>query len=178
MTARRGTFGGALLVAGTIVMLAGCDDGYGASATVDSPEARRLDGSWTIELRVNRLGFEPVNGRGRGVHMVRGEIGLVANHWLRGSEDLPRPTHYGTYDIDFKALDFDPRHGGELPRVAARTRGRDSVDLVLEPADPHESVQLHGAWRGDSIVGQWSLEPVRAGGDAAGSFTMSRRIPD
>ena len=177
MTARRGTLAGALLVAGMIAMLASCDDGYSATAAGDSPAARRLDGSWTIELRVDRLGFEPVDTRARGVRTVRGEIGLVANHWLRGGEDLPRPTHYGTYDIDFKALDFDPRHGGELPRVAARARGRDSVDVVLEPDDLHESVQLHGAWRGDSIVGQWSLEPVRAGGDAAGRFTMSRRLP-
>lgn len=176
MTVSRGTVSAALLVAGMLALLAGCDDGHAASAAVDSPEANRLDGSWTIELRILRLGFAPVNGRERGARTVRGEIVLVANHWLRRSEELPRPTHYGTYDIDFRAFDFDPRHGGELPRVAARVRGRDSIDVVLEPDDPRESVELHGAWRGDSIVGEWSLEPVRAGGDAAGSFTMSRRI--
>ena len=176
MIARRVKLAGVGLATGILAMLAGCDDGYGASTAVDSPEARRLDGAWTIELRVARLGFEPVSPRERGIRMVRGELALVANHWLAGGTDLPHPTHYGTYDIDFEELGFDPRHGGELPQVAARTRGRDSVDIVLEPDDPHESVQLHGAWRGDSIVGEWSLEPVRAGGDASGSYTMSRRI--
>lgn len=176
MTTRRGRLAGAVVVAAVIAVLASCDDGYGASTAADSPEARRLDGAWTIELRVDRLGFEAVNARGRGARTVRGEIALVTNHWLGGGEDLPRPTHYGTYDIDFSVLGFDPRHGGELPRVAARARGRDSVDIVLEPNDPHESVQLHGAWRADSIVGTWSLEPVRAGGDAAGRYAMSRRV--
>src|SRR6476661_5003873 len=77
---------------------AGCrGDGYGASAAVDSPEARRLDGAWVIEIRVDRLGFEAVSPGVRGVRRVRGEIALVANHWLGGGEDLPRPTHYGTY---------------------------------------------------------------------------------
>jgi len=177
MTARRGSVPGVMQAAAAMVIVASCNDGYGASAAVDSPEARRLDGAWVIELRVDRLGFEAVSPGVRGVRRVRGEIALVANHWLGGGEDLPRPTHYGTYDIDFPTLGFDPRHGGELPRVAARARGRDSVDIVLEPDDPHESVQLHGAWRGDSIVGEWSLEPVRAGGDGAGSYTMSRRSP-
>lgn len=176
MTARHRTLAGALLVTGMIAMLAGCDDGYGASATVDSPEARRLDGSWTIELRVDRLGLEPVGARAPDVRAVRGEIALVPNHWLVGGEDLPRPTHFGSYDIDFDAVGFDPRHRGDPPRVAARTRGRDSVDIVLEPDDPHESVRLHGAWRNDSLVGRWELEPVRTGGDAAGSFVMSRKI--
>jgi hypothetical protein len=176
MTAQWRGLAGAATIAAVIAAAVGCDDGHGAWATVDSPEARRLDGSWAIELRVDRLGFEPVNQRARGVRVVRGEVALVANHWLSGGSDLPRPTHYGTYDIDFRMLGFDPRHGGELPRVAARARGRDSVDIALEPDDPHESVQLRGAWRGDSIVGAWSLEPVRAGGDAAGVFTMARRV--
>jgi len=176
MTTRRAVRAWVVLLAAAAALLASCDDGYGASATADSPAARRLDGAWTIELRADRLGFAPVTARARGARMARGEIALVANHWLGGSEGLSRPTHYGTYDIDFTALGFDPRHGGELPRVAARARGGDSVDLVLEPDDPHESVQLHGAWRGDSILGKWSLEPVRAGGDAAGSYVMSRRV--
>ena len=173
MTALRRRIANIAMSATVMAMLASCDDGYDASAGADSPEARRLDGGWTIELRVARLGFEPVTPRGDQV--VRGELALVANHWLKGSEDLPQPTHYGSYDIPFEKLGFDPRHRGELPRVAARTRGRDSVDMALEPDDPHESVQLHGAWRGDSIVGEWSLEPVRAGGDAAGSFMLWRR---
>jgi hypothetical protein len=175
--ARRGLAGG-LVIAAMIAMLASCGNSHDsvaiADASADSAAVRPIDGAWTIELRAARLGFETLHADARGARLVRGELAFVRNHWIRGGEDLPRPTHYGSYDIDFTRLGFDPRHRGELPRVAARTRGRDSVDIVLEPDDPHESVQLHGAWRGASIVGSWSLEPVRAGGDAAGSFTMSR----
>jgi hypothetical protein len=48
------------------------------------------------------------------------------------------------------------------------------VEIVLEPDDEVERVVLHGAWRDDSIIGRWSLEPTRAGGDAAGVFALTR----
>lgn len=174
---RRGLYS-RLALAASIATVASCGDGHDsvavASAFADSAGARRVDGSWTIELRVVRLRFEIVDPQARDLRATRGELAFVRNHWLGGGDDRPRPTHFGTYDIDFNRLGFDPRHRGELPRVDARTRGRDSVDIIFEPDDPRESVQLHGAWRGDSITGEWSLEPVRAGGDAAGTFTLSR----
>lgn len=156
--------------------IAGCGDGHGAEVAVDTPDARRLDGAWTIELRADRLRLEPVAGKSAQTLTVRGEIALVSNHWLGGGGDAPRPSQYGTYDIDFSALGFDPRHGGELPRATARMVEGDSVALVLEPGDAHESVYLRGVVRADSIAGRWSLEPVRAGADAAGRFSMSRRV--
>ena len=169
---RRGTWLCVALIAAAVL---GCDDGHSAEVGVDSADARRLGGAWTIELHVDRLRLESVaEGKGQR-RSVRGEIALVSNHWLAGGDDLPHPTQYGTYDIDFSALGFDPRHSGELPRAAALARGRDSVELVLEPDDAHESVHLQGAWRGDTIAGRWSLEPVRVGGDAAGTFSMTRR---
>lgn len=152
-----------------------CGDGPAAGPGVDSPAARRLDGSWTIALQAERVRFESVAAQASEGRVLRGEIALVPNHWLDGGDDLPHPTHYGTYDIDFRVFGFDPRPRGELPRVAARVGARDSVALILEPDDPHESVQLRGAWKGDSIVGSWALEPARVGGDASGTFKMARR---
>lgn len=166
--------GGALCIVLAVAAIVGCDDGRSAEVGADSSAARRLDGVWTIQLDVDRLRLEPVAGSKGQRRSVRGEIALVSNHWLAGGDDLPRPTQYGTYDIDFSTMGFDPRHGGQLPRAAARMRDRDSVELVLEPDDPHESLHLQGTWRGDSIAGRWSLEPVRAGGDAAGTFSMTR----
>ena len=171
MTTRAASVCIALLVA----TIAGCSDGHGAGVAVDTPDARRLDGSWTIELHADRLRLEPVAAKIAQALTVRGEIALVSNHWLGGGGDSPRPSQYGTYDIDFSALGFDPRHGGELPRATARIVDGDSVALVLEPDDAHESVNLRGAARADSIVGRWSVEPVRAGADAAGTFSMTRR---
>lgn len=168
--------GAELCIAMIAAAIISCDDGHSAEVGADSADARRLDGAWTIQLRVDRLRLESVADKVGQPRTVRGEIALVSNHWLAGGDDLPHPTQYGTYDIDFNTLGFDPRHGGQLPRAAALTRGRDSVELVLEPDDAHESVHLRGAWRGDTIVGRWSLEPVRAGGDAAGTFSMTRQV--
>lgn len=165
----------ALLAGSVIATTISCGDRPAAGPGVDSPAARRLDGAWVIALQAERVRFESVATRASDTRVVHGEIALVPNHWLDGGDAIPFPTHYGTYDIDFGVFGFDPRSRGELPRVAARVGARDSVVLVLEPDDPHERVQLHGAWRGDSIVGTWSLEPVRVGGDAAGSFSMARR---
>jgi len=162
-------------VAVLIATAASCGDGPAAGPGVDSPAARRLDGAWTITLQAERVRFESVSARAPAQRVLRGEIALVPNHWLDGGDDLPHPTHYGTYDIDFRVFGFDPRPRGELPRAAARVGGRDSVDLVLEPDDPHESVRLHGTWNGDSIVGNWALEPARVGGDASGTFTLAKR---
>ena len=162
-------------VAMLIATVINCGDGPGAGPGVDSPAARRLDGAWTIALEAERVRFEAVAARASATQVVGGEIALVPNHWLDGGDDLPHPTHYGTYDIDFRVFGFDPRPRGELPRVTALVGVRDSVDLVLEPDDPHESVRLRGAWKGDSVVGRWALEPARVGGDASGSFRMARR---
>ena len=151
-----------------------CRDRAGAGPGVDSPEARRLDGAWTIELHAERMRFEPVTAGAHAGGVVRGEVALVANHWLNGGEDLPRPTQYGSYDIDFRTFGFEPRSPGRLPRAEAGLRPGDSVDIVFEPDDPHESVHLKGVWKSDSIVGAWDLEPARVGGDAAGSFVMAR----
>ena len=172
MTSTRARLSIAFLAAATI----SCNEGHDAGMAVDTPDARRLDGSWTITLHVDRLRLEPVAGKMGEARTARGEIALVPNHWLPGGDDLPRPTHYGTYAIDFTALGFDPRHIGQFPRATAQLHDRDSVELVLEPDDAHESVHLWGAWRADSVVGRWSLEPVRAGGDAAGTFIMARWV--
>lgn len=161
----------AMLVAAVI----SCGDHPAAGPSVDSPAARRLDGAWAITLQAERVRFESVAARAPALRLLHGVIALVPNHWLDGGNELPRPTHYGTYDIDFSLFGFDPRPRGELPRAAARVSAGDSIDVVLEPDDPHESVQLHGAWKGDSIVGSWALEPARVGGDASGTFKMARR---
>ena len=164
----------ALVLAGATIV-AGCGGGSAADRAGDTPEARRLAGAWSIRLQIDRSRFEAVAPSEALVREVRGDVALVANHWLAGNPRVPLPTLYGTYDIDFRPLGFDPRIDGKVPRVEAAARGRDSVDLVFEPADDRQQVRLRGAWIADSIIGRWELDGGRIGGDAAGAFTMKRR---
>lgn len=154
-------------------LVAGCGDGARNSAA-DSPAAQRIEGSWVVRLRLERLRFEQVAGSDGGRREVRGTIALVANHWLDDRAVNTALSNYGSYDLDFRRLGFDPRLAGQAPRVEAEVRGRDSVEIVFEP-EGRERIRLRGAWASDSIVGVWALEADRTGGDAAGSFAMTRQ---
>lgn len=153
--------------------LAACARGAQRVARTDSLDARRLDGSWHARLRIDRLRFNSIPPAVSATREATGTIALVANDWL-GGDDPFRPSHFGSYSIDFSLVGIEPRHRGQIPQLIAGMHGRDSVEFVLEPEDDVERVVLHGAWHGDSIVGQWTLEPMRAGGDAAGVFTLTR----
>lgn len=140
----------------------------------DSPAARRLTGAWTLRLRLQRFRFEAVSTRVPPRDVI-GEMALVPNHWLDGGDALARPTHLGTYDLNFAALGFEPRARGEQPAAVARLSAADSVEIVFEPGNEQELVRMRGVLLRDSIIGHWELEPARAGGDAAGSVIMTRR---
>jgi len=170
--------GRALLII-VLAITAGCgDDRSRSEQSADSPEARRLAGAWTVHLHIDRLRFQPVAPDDELRRAVSGDVALVANHWLAADPERPRPNLYGTYDVDFRPLGFDPPIASGVPRVEASVRGRDSVEIVFEPGDTQERVRMRGAWTGDSIVGRWELDGDRIGADAAGSFVMRGTSPD
>ena len=154
----------------------GCDGSAADFSSSDSPAAQRLEGAWVVHLRIERLRFEVVAPNSAGPREVTGTLALVANHWLDGRAVPAALSHYGSYDIDFRRLGFDPRLSGQAPSVEADVRGRDSIDIVVEP-NGRERVHLRGAWASDSIVGSWVIEADRTGADASGSFSMTRQRP-
>lgn len=160
-----------LVLAAALITACGTRDSAFSSA--NSPAAHRLAGSWVIRMRLERLRFEQIAQSEAAAREVHGTVALVANHWLE-SGTRPYPSNYGSYDIDFRGLGFDPRASGRAPRLEAQVHGRDSVDIILEP-DANEHLHLRGSWISDSIVGHWSLEAERTGGDAAGSFALTRQ---
>ena len=163
-----------LVVGAAAAIVCACGGSKEKSSTPETPRAQRLAGSWMLRLRVARLRFEPVDTAGATSREVTGSVALVANHWLDRGSMQPGLTHYGSYDIDFGRLGFDPRVSGQPPRVEAGMSGPDSVDIVFEP-DARERLRLRGAWGRDSIAGHWLLDADRTGADAEGSFVMLRR---
>jgi len=163
-----------LAAAVAVLLTVRCSAGPDAGHATKSPEAQRLAGAWTVRLELTRFRFEALGAYTRHREVV-GEVVLVANHWLDGGNALAHPTHYGTYDLDFAALGFDPRTRGQLPVATARLSGDDSIEIVFDPENERELVRMHGVMKRDSIVGTWELEPSRAGGDAAGSVIMTKR---
>jgi len=167
--ARRFVFGAAVVVA---VACGRAERNFAG----DSAAAQRLEGSWVLRLRVERLRLEPLRPNAEAAGTVSGHVVLVVNHWLDGASSGSAVSNYGSYDIDFEKIGFDPRVPGQPPRAEAILRKSDSVDVILEP-EAAERVHLRGAWASDSLVGRWELEADRAGGDAAGSFVMNKPRP-
>ncbi len=166
------------LLTAVMAIAAGCGgDRSGSDRSADSPETRRLAGAWTVRLHVDRLRFETVAPGDALLREASGDVALVVNRWLAGDPQRPRPALYGTYDIDFRPLGFDPLITSGVPRVEASPRGRDSVDIVFEPEDDRQRVSMRGAWTADSIVGRWELDGDRIGADAKGSFVMRGTSP-
>jgi hypothetical protein len=136
-----------------------------------SAAARSLTGTWEARFTADAA---PVIARERRVRPVSAEVVLLENRWLGSVAGLSaEPTHYGTFDADFGPLGFDPRAEGQVPSIAAVVMGRDSVELVLQPASGAAPLTAAGHVAGDSVVGRWWHSGGRGVG-IAGSFRMRR----
>lgn len=130
----------------------------------------RLVGTWDARFDIAQ---SPLDG-GHAAGTVDGRISFLANRWLEGRvAGIASPTDYGSYDVDFRPLGFDPRKEGRTPTAIAGSLPDDSIAIVLGDAD--RSVSMRGRLDADSITGTWDASLGRA--DAgAGRFVM-RRAP-
>lgn len=152
------------------LLLAACDGDRAALARrADSPETKRLVGTWDARFQIERpllIGSPPKQ------HEVKGQLAMLANRSLIDAyPTMELPTDYGTFDIDFTPFGFDGRADGQTPTVFAAWRGADSLDIVLGEPDGDISVRMHGRFLGDSIVGTWRVLISRTGG-GGGSFVL------
>ena len=173
----------AILLVGSVLIVAGCSDADEGSraATLASPAARRLNGSWQASFSLD--GPATVTQYARDTSQVAGIIAFAAdNHGVVSAEELASPTHSGAYDIDFSRFGFSTRTSGSFPEVIARVsvvgnlNGRpeaDSVSVVLSPGSQLLTVRMTGLMAGDSIVGGWTASGYRSSG-GAGRFVMHR----
>jgi hypothetical protein len=109
---------------------------------------------------------------------VQGELALVPNHWVGGSDAIAEPTHVGAFDADFSAFGIEPRNAGAVPgalaRVARAADGQDSVLILLAPDGAEGTLRFAGVWSGDSIVGRWMVDRDRSSRTGSGTFVMTR----
>jgi hypothetical protein len=78
---------------------------------------------------------------------------------------------FGTYDLSFDGLGFDPGTYVGVPAVVARIRG-DSIDLTLAP-DSKLPITLVGVRHADSVVGRWRAYRG-VGPGVGGDFVLQR----
>lgn len=158
-----------------VLALAACDrDRATLERRAESPETKRLIGTWDAHFRLERplLVAFPQQGRD-----VAGEVAFVANRTLvRVYPTMELPSNAGSFDVDFSPFGFDARNDGVTPTALAAWRASDSVDIIL--GEPHSdiSVRMHGRFVGDSIVGGWRVLISRTGG-GGGSFVLVRHKP-
>lgn len=79
-----------------------------------------------------------------------------------------RSVHPGSFEIDFARFGFTLSTRDAL----GWSIGSDSMHAVLNPAVDHGTVQLSGAFRGETIMGTWRY--VTDPGGATGTFQLRR----
>ena len=158
-----------LLVAVLIgVCLAGRLPGRGPGVQAVDP----LTGIWAVQMvptpRDEKAGHraEPVSG----------VIALVPDTerrytWIA----LEGATHFGVYVIDTTIVAPPASPVAPYPMAAARMLDDSAVVFVLNPSQAHQSVELTGTLRDDSVTGRWVESSY--GTATSGTFTMRRRAP-
>jgi hypothetical protein len=137
----------------------------------DEHRAAALVGAWDAEFRVTT----PLVGRQVG-EAVSGMLVLIPNsHLGPAANGMLVPTHYGAYEVDFRAFGFDPRPSGEVPTVMAALMAEDSVLIVLGPTSSHGQFVVSGRLEDGSVRGTWRYD-LRIGA-AAGEVILRRTGP-
>jgi len=133
-------------------------------------QATMLAGDWDVELNVQPSGMP---GTEKSWKRARGVLSLRPNRHVDVEiEGASLPTDYGTYDIDFSVLGFNPS-GTRVPGVFVGVGRGDSVILAFESDRDGFSMRMSGPVASDSIRGNWYAAESR-NAIATGSFLMTR----
>jgi hypothetical protein len=81
-----------------------------------------------------------------------------------------RSVHPGTFDVDFSRFGFTL----STREALGWSVSDDSMRATLNPTVDHGLVEVHGAFRGDAIVGIWRYTSDPGG--ATGTFSL-RKVP-
>jgi hypothetical protein len=114
-----------------------------------------LDSTWRLEDRAStrsipaRLHFNPVGD-------------------ASPTTSSARSVHPGMFEIDFSRFGFTL----STPEALGWSAAADSMRAVLNPTVDHGLVELHGVFRGETIVGTWHYRSDPGG--ASGRFEVKR----
>jgi hypothetical protein len=134
-------------------------------AQLAAAHTHRMTGDWQIELHIDLpdTSSHPA---------TIGHLALTANDAGVDAAGLgTRPFLFGTYDIDFTPLHYQPGWSSGIPAVVGVLQS-DSLVLRLEPLSDL-SMELRGVISGDSVTGRWRVS-ARADAGATGEFVLRR----
>ncbi len=150
-----------------LVAVTACHADHAAwKARLAAAQVQRVTGEWQIELHIDLpdTSSHPV---------ATGHLALTANDAGVDAAGLGvRPFLFGTYDIDFTPLHYQPGSPSGIPAVIGVLHG-DSLVMRLEPLSDLP-IDLRGVVSGDSVTGRWNVH-ARAAPGANGEFTLRRR---
>jgi hypothetical protein len=115
----------------------------------------RLDSAW-------RLAQRPT------ARSVPARIRFAAVGDATPTTSSTRSVHPGTFEIDFSRFGFSLSTQEALGWLVSA----DSMRAVLNPTVDHGLVEVHGAFRGDAVVGTWRYASDPGG--ARGTFELRR----
>jgi len=115
----------------------------------------QLDSAWQLQQRASS-------------RAVPARIQFAAVGDATPTTSSPRSVHRGTFDIDFSRFGFTL----STQEALGWSVTADSIRAVLNPTVDRGLVEVHGAFRGDAIVGTWRYVADPAG--ARGVFTLRR----
>ena len=148
----------------------------GLSASAQSPDStnrrdstaatvRDISGPWEGTFRLDSAWRLPQSTTARSVP-ARIRFNRVGD--ASPTTSSPRSVHPGTFEIDFSRFGFTLSTNQALGWSVTE----DSMRATLNPTVDHGLVEVHGAFRGDTIVGTWryTADP----GGATGTFEIRR----
>ena len=120
--------------------------------------ARDISGTWegTFELDSAWQLPERVSARSVTARLRFGPVGDATP-----TTSSPRSVHAGMFEIDFSKFGFTL----STREALGWSVGADSMHAVLNPTVGHGQVEIHGAFRGDTVIGTW-----RYASDPGGAF--------
>jgi hypothetical protein len=164
-----------------MLLVCSCGGGKAEQARDPSAEADRLEGTWDLNLRLERaMSLSPTVAPLP--FTVRGAVTMMANRRTDISfPSITQPTQIGVFQLALDSLGLARWEDGELPGLAAREMRpaasahadqRDSVVILLNPNIPTREIRLIGVFDGDDVRGAWTAESPLGGG---GTFLLRRR---
>ena len=132
-------------------------DGFAAARDISGTweGTFRLDSTWKLSERPSarsvaaRLHFNPVGD-------------------ASPTTSSPRSVHSGTFEIDFGRFGFNL----STREALGWSVSDDSMHATLNPTVDHGLVEVHGTFRGDTIIGTWRYTSDPGG--ATGTFSVRK----
>lgn len=145
--------------------------GLGAQIPVEIARAdslaavRDISGTWEGTFRLDSTWRLPERPSARS---IPGTVRFNPVGDASPTTSSPRSVHPGTFDVDFSRFGFTL----STREALGWSVSDDSMRATLNPTVDHGLVEVHGAFRGDAIVGTWRY--VSDPGGAMGTFSLRR----